>query len=194
MKYVSYIFENQDVRATVTQNESLVDLATNSLINANIHLESYVYNNLSNFVSGVGSLAEIYENIRNFIISENTALYSQYSEILADSQLSAQEKAACFIEADNVGANISPDPLVKTLNSDGTNSTNYIEHAKAVASNFAKEAASKGQGVMDMAQATAQKAVSHVQANPYIAAAAGAGALGLGAYGAYHTLKNRKQH
>jgi len=94
MKYVSYIFEDQDVCNTVAQNEYLVEIASNAVIHHNALLESYIYNNLESFLGE--NLAEVYENIRSFIIKENLAIYSQFSEILSDSQLSDQEKVACF--------------------------------------------------------------------------------------------------
>jgi len=101
MKYVSYIFEDQDVRNTASKNEYLVEVASNAVINHNALLDAYVYNNLERFTGN--NLAEIYENIRSFIIQENLAIYSQYSEILSDNQLSDQEKVAC-VESDVVAA------------------------------------------------------------------------------------------
>lgn len=95
---MSYIFENQDLRQTVANNEALVEMASSNVVNYNLDLESYVYENLAQFTAGANELVDIYENVRNFIISENTALYSQLSEILADSQLTSEEKAYCLQE------------------------------------------------------------------------------------------------
>ena len=118
MKYMSYIFENQDLRQTVANNEALVEMASSNVVNYNLDLESYVYENLAQFTAGANELVDIYENVRNFIISENTALYSQLSEILADSQLTSEEKAYCLQE-------------------------NFIEKAKTVASHFLNDAKTK---------------------------------------------------
>jgi hypothetical protein len=100
LKYVSYIFENQDVRSQVASSESLVDLATNNIINHNLMVESYIYDNLAQFVAEATDVTEAYENIRNFVISENTTVYSQLSEILADTELTIEEKVQCLSEAD----------------------------------------------------------------------------------------------
>ena len=96
MKYIPYIFENQDVQAQVELNEPLVELAARNVINYNIALESYIYENLGQFALPSPDVADIYTSIRNFVISENTALYSQLSEILADTYLSSDEKARCL--------------------------------------------------------------------------------------------------
>lgn len=107
MKYMSYIFENQDLRQTVANNEVLVDMASSNVINYNIALESYIYENLALFTSASNDIVEIYENVRDFIINENTTMYSQLSEILADTELSMQEKAYCLQEAAPGGASIA---------------------------------------------------------------------------------------
>lgn len=101
MKYIPYIFENQNLLQTVVNNEALVGLAANAVINHNLVLESYIHDNLPSFVDN-DNISSIYENIRNFVIGENTALYSQFSEILADNQLTNEEKAYCFEASSNL--------------------------------------------------------------------------------------------
>ena len=95
---MSYIFENQDLRQTVANSEVLVEIASANIIRHNMVLEAYIYENLDQFTFDSSEIADIYENVRNFVIGENTALYSQLSEILADTQLSAEEKAYCLQE------------------------------------------------------------------------------------------------
>ena len=112
MKYIPYIFENQDVQAQVEFNEPLVELAARNVINYNIALESYIYENLGQFALPSPNVADIYTSIRNFVISENTALYSQLSEILADTYLSPDEKARCLTEGNLVDKGLG---LVKSL-------------------------------------------------------------------------------
>lgn len=100
MKYMSFIFENQDIRNTVANSEALVELASANIINTNLVLEAYIYENLVDFTAGTETAHEVYERIRDFVISENSIAYTQLSEILADSELSEEEKVACLTEVD----------------------------------------------------------------------------------------------
>ena len=207
MKYMSFIFENQDVRNTVAGSEAIVEVASNALINANIVLEDYIYANLARFTTGADSLADIYENIRNFVISENVALYTQFSEILSDNELSPQQKVACFYENENLPGATIDNPIVNADPVSPMQDPSIMNKMQAMGANVMKNAAHHSQRAMDFAktqgqnasefiQNKGQDAVAYAQANPYAAAGMGAiglGAAGLGAYGAYRALKNRKR-
>jgi hypothetical protein len=226
LKYVSYIFENQDVRSQVAANEALVELAANNIINHNIVVESYIYENLAQFVADASNVADVFESIRNFVISENTTLYSQLSEILADSELSVEEKACCLSEAvdpsqssaaddtfhpahpgfitkmkgwlpghgtsqGHAGATITPNPISAA---DGSMAADpgALDRARSMAAEAAKTAQHKGAAALDFAKSQAHSLKDAALEHPMAAAAIGAGAAGLGAFGAYKAMKHRK--
>lgn len=222
LKYVSYIFENQDVRGQVAASEYLVEMASANIINHNLLVESYIYENLAMFTSNSDNVADIYESIRDFVISENTTLYSQLSEILADSELTPEEKAYCLSEntssyaADQTfdpqhpgfvtrmknwlpghgtsqggsGANITPNPISAA---DGAAADpGYMDRAKSMAAEAAKSAQHKGAAAADFAKTQAHSLKDAALEHPYAAAAIGAGAAGLGAFGAYKAMKRRR--
>jgi hypothetical protein len=90
MKYVKFIFENQNVQQTILEQEQLVEFASQVVINYNLQLESYIYNSLELYISE--DLNDTYNNIRNFIIQENLNAYNYISEVLADSDLTPDDK------------------------------------------------------------------------------------------------------
>jgi len=98
MKYLPFIFENQDVKATVANNEVIVEAASKQIINMNILLEDYIYNNLQQFINYGSDLTDIYENIKNFVVNTNVNNYLLFSEVLASTQLSNEEKLTCLYE------------------------------------------------------------------------------------------------
>jgi hypothetical protein len=100
MKYVKFIFENQEVRSLTEANSPFIDVASNIVVNNNIILESNILDNLDNFISHGTSIAEVYEGIRDFVISENLELYNEISALLSSTEISDEDKAQILAEAE----------------------------------------------------------------------------------------------
>lgn len=218
MKYMSFIFENQDIRNTVANSEALVEIASKSIIDTNLVLEAYIYENLVDFTASANSAHEVYERIRDFVISENTIAYSQLSEILADSELSTEDKTACFTEsaaeywaatqakAAEVAAAAQQkaaavgSSLQQTAGTAMEAGRQKVDALVAGTKNYFGMNPATSVGVSSAPAAptgeTAASAMDHVKtlanAHPVTAAALGAGAAGLGAYGVYRAMKARK--
>ena len=99
MQYVQAIFENENVRTYVSENEQLIDLAAATVASYRPALIEHVFENLQDFVEE-DDLAATYENIKTFIIAENLYLYEAVSDVLADTELTVEETVV-FLEASN---------------------------------------------------------------------------------------------
>ena len=96
MQYVQAIFENENVRTYVSENEQLIDLAAATVASYRPALIDHVFENLQDFVEE-DDLAATYENIKTFIIAENLYLYEAVSDVLADTELTVEETVV-FLE------------------------------------------------------------------------------------------------
>jgi hypothetical protein len=90
MKYLDFIFENEIVQQTVVTHDDLISFSSQLVINKNIQLESFIYDNLEDYISE--DLHTTYESIRNFVIQENLNIYNYISEVLSDSELTHEDK------------------------------------------------------------------------------------------------------
>ena len=160
---MSFIFEDQDVRNTVAVNEAIVEIASTALINANVVLEDYIYSNLVQFTSGTSSLADIYENIRNFVISENVSLYNQYSEILSDNELSPQQKAACFYENSDLPGSSIDNPIVNADLNSAMQDPSFMNKIRAMGSNTMNDIANHSRRAADYMKAQGNDAIDYMR-------------------------------
>lgn len=108
MQYVQAIFENENVRTYVSENEQLIDLAAKTIASVKPVLVDYVFENLQDFTEE-NDLAATYENIKTFIIAENLYLFEYVSDILSDTNLSAEETAEILTEGPNKGFRYASD-------------------------------------------------------------------------------------
>jgi len=98
MKYLPFIFENQEVKYTIAKNEAIVEAASAQIINMNVLLEDYIYDNLHQFTNCENNLTSVYENIRDFVVNANVNSYLVLSEIMASPQLNDSEKLSYIYE------------------------------------------------------------------------------------------------
>ncbi len=187
---MSFIFENQNVRDSVSKNEPLIDKAFSQILNHNLMLESYIHENLAQFTAD--SAAEFYNNIRDFVINENTIAYSQVSEILADTELSDDEKVACFeLGSYSSDGRLLADvkPFTAATKAKDTELTSYTNNPPSAPASTAE--VSFSDKVLGKVKEISDEVKDLAQTHPYAAGALGATA-GIGAgYGAYRMLKNR---
>jgi hypothetical protein len=87
MKFIKAIFENEDIKQLAISNEKLISEVTNYVIDYNMFLEFIVTRSIAQFIVE-GDLVQTYNNIVNFIISENTQIYNEVSNILSDLEIS----------------------------------------------------------------------------------------------------------
>jgi len=74
MKYLNFVFENEEVNTLVDSQEDNINEITAYVIKNSIALEDYVKENLDQFVSSTSSLSDVYEAIKNFTIQETIKL------------------------------------------------------------------------------------------------------------------------
>lgn len=96
MKYVKTIFENENIQELVTNNEELIDLATESLLKYNLELEATIYENLEDYIVD-GDITATYESIRNVVIDENVSIINEISHVLG-SDIPIEDKVEYFQE------------------------------------------------------------------------------------------------
>jgi hypothetical protein len=142
MKYVSFICENQSTQATILENEGLVNYSSGLIVDFNLHLENYIYTNLKSFIAE--DLHSSYENIRNFIISENVEIMGDISNILS-SNLVEEDKAQRAL--DYISGKVSS---LETLNTESLGSLSH-DFVRGMVNPF-------GKAVGDLASTTAHNA------------------------------------
>lgn len=91
MKYSSVVFENQNIKNYISENEHLISEAAIYVAKMKPFLIDYVFENLQNFIV-IGDLATTHSNIKSFIITENLLLYEFVSDILSDTNISYDSK------------------------------------------------------------------------------------------------------
>jgi flagellar biosynthesis component FlhA len=74
MKYLKFVFENQEVKDLIDSQEENINTITEAIIYNSINLEQYVQENLEQFVTANASIADVYENIKNFAVQETINL------------------------------------------------------------------------------------------------------------------------
>lgn len=74
MKYLKFVFENEEVNNLIDSNEQIINEITSSIIQNTILLEDYIIENIDSFISSNSSLVDIYEAIKNFTIQETIKL------------------------------------------------------------------------------------------------------------------------
>lgn len=161
MKYIKSIFENQDVKDLAVANESLIQLATDTLLAYNVALESHILNNLDVYVVE-GDLSATYEAIRNFVMTENINFINQSSAILC-SNSTDKEKSEVF---ESSMASISQA------------ASNMKKGIASKANSAAASVGAIGRGAKKYRMSTSELASS---GKKRIAATAGAAAVGAGA-------------
>lgn len=82
MKYLKFVFENDEIRSLTESNES----AISSIVNENMSKLvltnfTYVIENLDKFLSDTNDLAESYDNIKSFASMDVIALINAISEV-----------------------------------------------------------------------------------------------------------------
>ncbi len=100
MKFVKFIFENEEVRALTEAHSPFIDVASNIVVHYNSILESHIQDNLKDFISTEMPVHEIYENIRNYTVYENIGLYNLINNLISNSTISDTEKAKALTEAE----------------------------------------------------------------------------------------------
>lgn len=216
MKYLKFIFENEEVCALTDGHQDLINEATSAIIHNSINLEAYVLENIEQFMSADSDIADIYENIRNFAVQETIDMFNVSSEVIKDPELDSDLKAA-ILEVNTPYALGSAESTDKTEQYGRVAKAAYTstkESAKAALhkikdtghdavvavdqaakANMAKAASAAHRGA-DLMHAKLVEArdglVSAVHEHPAMAAAAAVGAgLGAGAY-AMNKYKTRK--
>lgn len=74
MKYLKFVFENEEVNNLVDSQEDTINEVTASIVQNALSLESYVKENIDQFIGSNSSLADIYENIKAFALQETIKL------------------------------------------------------------------------------------------------------------------------
>jgi hypothetical protein len=74
MKYLKFVFENQEVKSLVDSQEENINTITEAIIYNTLNIEQYVQENLEQFVTTNSSIADVYENIKNFAVQETINL------------------------------------------------------------------------------------------------------------------------
>ena len=74
MKYLKFIFENEEVNKLVDSQEDVINEITNSIIQNTVLLEGYIKENIDQFIGSNSSLIDIYKTIKNFTIQETIKL------------------------------------------------------------------------------------------------------------------------
>jgi hypothetical protein len=83
MKYLKYIFENEDVRALTESNEADIELVINENIEPFMLTNfKYIVENINDFVDST-DLDKSFNNIKSFIAHDLAVLLSAISEVAA---------------------------------------------------------------------------------------------------------------
>lgn len=216
MKYLKFIFENQEVCALTDNNQDLINEATAAIIHNSINLEAYVLENIEQFMSANSDIADIYENIRNFAVQETIDMFNVSSEVIKDPELDSDLKAA-ILEVNTPYKSNTDEFMAKSsgavsnakkgiydaqesgkaalhkLKDSGHDALVAADQSAKAAMSKASSAAHRGADLMHAKLVEARDGlVSAVHDHPAVAAAAAVGVgLGAGAY-AMNKYKNRK--
>lgn len=76
MKYLKFVFENEEVKDLITSQTNNIEEITKHIIEANMELEEFVLENIELFTKTTSSLADISNNIKTFIVNENIEMYN----------------------------------------------------------------------------------------------------------------------
>ena len=184
MKYLKFVFENEEVCNVTDSNEELINIATQAVIYNSVLLENDITNDLDIFLSSSSDLTTVYESIRNYTISKSIEFYDIINEILVDSNLDDKIKILLINEESF---------FVKNLKDfAGAKADSYSPSLKAAnlrISELEDQAKSAGINHVPKANDWLIKNYEHLAAaikeNPGTAAAIAAGTAGLGgiAYG-----------
>lgn len=87
MKYLNYIFENENIQNYININQPYIDESSKYVIQFNIDLYNHILENISSFVAE--DIDKFYLNIRDFIIQENVEFYN----ILLEADESPKEES-----------------------------------------------------------------------------------------------------
>jgi hypothetical protein len=82
MKYLKFIFENNNIRQVVEQKTNLIEKSKDIVVKHNLYLENYIHNNLHLFMNSNSKLYDIQNKIREFVVNENVGLYNYLSLLL----------------------------------------------------------------------------------------------------------------
>lgn len=99
MKYLKYIFENEEVNSLVESQQELIDEAVNACTLNSLLIDDYVQENLEEFISFDDNLSNIYETIKVYSVQESLDMIDVTNEIIADSELTLEEKHYLLTEA-----------------------------------------------------------------------------------------------
>ena len=99
MKYLNFVFENDEVTNLVDSNQELINEATGVCALHSVLINNYIQENLEEFITTNDSLISIYENIRDYSVQESLDLIDVTNEIIADTELSLEEKHYLLTEA-----------------------------------------------------------------------------------------------
>jgi len=208
MKYLKFIFENEEVCNLTDTNQELINEATANIIYNSINLEQYVQENLDQFVSSSSSLAEVYEAIRDFAIQETVDLFSASSEVIKDPvlsneikfailegeeatehQLSLMDKASQYKDLAKAGAKSA----IGGLKSSGHDAIVAAKTGlKAAEDKISQGAASSGVAIMSRLSKANDAISAAIEHHPAAAVSALAAAVAGAGYGAYRGVKKYK--
>jgi hypothetical protein len=93
MKYLKFVFENQEVCDLTDSNESLINIATNAVVYNSISLENEISSTLGTFLSSDSNLNDVYETIRDYAVAKSIDFYTVINEVLLDTSISDEVKA-----------------------------------------------------------------------------------------------------
>ena len=162
MKYLKFVFENEEVCNLTDINQPLIEVATQAAIYNSISIEEDILNNLDAFISSESALVDVYESIKDYTISKSIEFYDLVNEIISDPVLTIDQKAVVLSEVEAVIPAVIPPTSMEIA-------------IKALADEKA------------LAAAKYHAAIADLGANPSHAALAALTAAGVGA-AAYHGI------
>jgi hypothetical protein len=93
MKYLKFVFENEEVCQLTDGNAAIINVATQAAVYNSLLIENDIATNLESFISSSSDLVSIYESIKDYAISESISFYNQVNDILTNNSLSDEAKA-----------------------------------------------------------------------------------------------------
>jgi hypothetical protein len=147
MKYLKFVFENEEVCQLTDGNAAIIEVATQAAVYNSLLIENDIATNLESFISSGSDLVSIYESIKDYAISESISFYNQVNDILTNNSLSDEAKAFILTPVHEVSAAEVGDGIIKGSKRLGSDLATGVANFGGLASKTARAVGNKANDV-----------------------------------------------